>query len=273
MHEIFFRYAWIVFAVFFLFFTGCDKNAEPFTLDAAFKDIMGIDSQSPSERAKDAFDQENPDARRRAIENLMHNSWALREPYLKRFAQLTDPGVEKTPTVRAVAVRALGDANNRKYEPEIIAALEDPSPIVREDAARALEQMPTDKAVEQLRSLAINDESTGVRAAASSSLKHYQTDAVFRTLLRCLEDRNLNVRTAAHESLVIQTGQDMGMDPRSWSSGEVGSETLPEPRVRYRKRPWWDFMGVTGQTSDIDTGSEDSSKDRPWWDWFGITGD
>ncbi len=249
---------------------GCSDDTEAFSLDRAIKDALGVDQKMPVERAKEVFDQEDPDVRRAAVEKLMHNSWALREPYLKRFAQLTDPDVEDAAVVRAVAVRALGASGSRKYEREIVAALRDPSPIVRWDAANVLENMPTDRAVEPLRSLAINDTSADVRAAAAGSLRHYRTDPVFRTLLRCLEDPDLNVRNEARASLVSQTGQDLGMDPRSWSSGEVGTETLPEPTVRYRKSPWWDLMGVTEKTEEIDGEGEDG--DRPWWDWFGTTG-
>lgn len=252
---------------------GCSDDAEAFSLDRAIKDALGVDQKMPVERAMEVFDQEDPDVRRRAVEKLMHNSWALREPYLKRFAQLTDPDVEKAAVVRAVAVRALGASGSRKYEREIVAALRDPSSIVRWDAANVLENMPTDRAVEPLRSLAINDTSADVRAAAAGSLRHYRTDPVFRTLLRCLEDPDLNVRNEARASLVSQTGQDLGTDPRSWSSGEVGAETLPEPTVRYRKRPWWDLMGVSGGTEKIDkTGDDEGDGDRPWWDWFGTTG-
>ena len=256
---------------------GCG-DSEAFSLDASVKNLMGTSERSPAEQAKDAFDQQNPDLRRGAIEELMHNAWALREPYIKRFAQLTKPEYEESPTVRAVAVRALGESKNRKYEPEIVAALKDPSEIVQKDAARVLDEMPTKDAEADLRLLAISGKSSDVRSACATALRHYRNDAVFRTLLRCLEDRELNVRKASHSSLRKQTGQDLGMDPTQWSTGKAGSETLPDNRVIYRKRPWWDLGRMTDQTGKIKNGKEnktgDATKatgDKPWWDWFGVS--
>ena len=268
--------------------TGCGKNEDKsvYTIDHQIKKMFGGDNLRPEEKAAMAFDETDPDVRRTAIELLSRKKWALRDPYLKRFAQLTMPGIEKDPSVRAVAVRALGKAHNRKYMPEILAALEDASPVVRWDAAVVMQTMPDKKAVSTLQKMAISDESVDVRASATNALREYRTTSVFRTLLRSLADSDFTVRSAAHDSLVFQTGQDKGFDPENWSksSGEVGMETLPEPAVRYKKRPWWDWAKMTKETEAIaptydqpsaKTSSQPKSgkkeSKRPWWDWFGTT--
>jgi HEAT repeat protein len=258
---------------------GSDKDKSTYTLDYQVKKMFGAENTTPAQQAAMAFDANDPDVRRTAIELLSRKKWALRDPYLKRFAQLTRPGIEKDPSVRAVATRALGKARNRKYMPEIIAALDDPSSVVRWDAAVVLQTLPDTQAVTTLQKLAISDESIDVRASAAVALGQYRTSAVYRTLLRCLDDEDFTVRDAAHSSLVVQTGRDEGFDPERWSnnSGPLGRETLPKPVVYYKKRPWWDWAKITRETEAIgqkqDTPGPTSDKEgsaRPWWDWFGV---
>ncbi len=261
---------------------GCgSKDKSVYTLDYQVKKMFGAESVTPAQQAAMAFDANDPDIRRTAIELLSRKKWALRDPYLKRFAQLTKPGLEKDPSVRAVAVRALGKARNRKYMPEILAALGDPSPVVRWDAAVVLQTLPDAQAIMTLQKLAISDKSIDVRASAAAALRQYRTSAVYRTLLRCLDDEDFTVRDAAHSSLVYQTGRDEGFDPERWSqrSGQVGMETLPEPVVYYKKRPWWDWAKITKETEAINPKrdeqdqpgptSDKTENQRPWWDWFG----
>jgi hypothetical protein len=250
---------------------GCKGNKDEYSVDYMIKHgLFGADDGSPYEQAQMAFDERDPDVRRTAIEKLSQNERVLRDPYLKRFAQLSKPVEEEDPSVRAVAVRTLGRAGDRKYMPEIIAALDDPDPMVRWDACVVLDRMPDEKAVIRLRQMTMDaNETVDVRAAAATALKHYRQDAVYRTLLRALDDPDFTVRSAAHESLVAMTGRDFGYDPMKWADdpSNVGDETLPEPAVRYRKRPWWDWMKVTSETESAPS----ADWDRPWWDWAGVT--
>ena len=252
---------------------GCGKDPKTKTLDYQIKRVFGVDSETPTEMAAGAFDETDPDVRRVAIEKLSHKKWALREPYLKRFATLTNPKLEEDPSVRAVAVRTLGKAGDTKYHPQIIAALDDPSSVVRWDAAKVLDNLPTDKAVTKLQWLAIRkSEPLDVRAAAAKALRHYRTDPVYKTLLRCLDDENFTVRMAAHESLVYMTGRDRGFLPEKWaqSPDQIGKETLPEPVIRYKKRPWWDWMKTMKETEEVAAPGTEKKEKRAWWDWFGV---
>ena len=112
------------------FLSGCGKDKKAFSIDNTIKSAFGGGGRSPEEMAADAFDTKDPDVRRLAIEQLSRKRWALRDPYLKRFAQLTRPSLEEDPSVRAVAVRTLGRAGNTKYHPEIMSALTPPRSYV-----------------------------------------------------------------------------------------------------------------------------------------------
>lgn len=268
---------------------GC-KDSKKYTLDNAIRSAFGVDDQTPAETAAATFNEKDPDIRRQAIEKLSNKSWALRDPYLKRFAMLTRPDVEPDPAVRAVAVRTLGKAGNPKYQRDIVAALDDPDSMVRWDAAVVLNRMPDESATTRLQFLAIDpDQPIDVRAAAATALRQYRTDSVYKTLLRCLDDDDFTVRNAAHESLVAMTGRDFGYVPENWAGDpdRLGEETLPQQTVRYRKRPWWDWMKVMKETEpvspdqarrdaapsadDPSTIDPPAADDRPWWDWFGTT--
>lgn len=260
-------------------FAGCKGDKSKYTLDHLIRNEMfGANDATPVEQAQMAFDERDPDVRRTAIEKLSQNSWALREPYLKRFAMLTRPVEEADPSVRAVAVRTLGRAGDKGYLPDVIAALNDPEPMVRWDACVVLDRMPDDRAIIRLRQMAIDaTETVDVRAAAARALQHYRQNDVYRTLLRSLDDPDFTVRSAAHEALVNMTGRDLGYDPMNWSDdpADVGKETLPEATVRYRKRPWWDWFKVTAETEPAKPAPGQPAKpgqwERPWWDWGGVT--
>lgn len=231
---------------------GCKSKGGNFSADKSIKEMFGADDATPSEMAANIFNTEDPDIRRKGIEQMSHKKWALREPYLKLFAEHTKPTAESDASVRAVAVRTLGRAHATKYLPEIVAALHDESSTVRWDAAVVLTDMPSDDAILTLQRIAVSDKSIDTRAAAATALQCYPKDSVYRTLLRCLDDDSFTVRKAAHASLVYQTKQDKGYEAAGWTGdGKAGAEVLPEPVVRYKKRPWWDWLKKTKETEKI----------------------
>jgi hypothetical protein len=254
---------------------GCkDQDRDIYTMDYQLKKLVGGDpKKDPKQLAADVFNEKDPDIRRSGIEGFSMKKWALREPYLKYFARLTDPQAESDVTVRAVAVRALGRAHATKYQEEVNRALDDPSPVVRCDAATVLDEMPSEDVVARLRTMTIDtDETIDVRAAAARALKHYRTDDVYKTLLRALDDDDFSLRDAAHKSLVYMTGQDHGYAPENWAQGpdQVGKETLPEQVVVYKKRPWWDWMQITKESETLHPDAakeEEQKKKRKWWQW------
>jgi hypothetical protein len=210
------------------------------------------------------FSANTADTRRIAIEKLSKTYWINEEKNRELVAQMTNPSVEKSPIVRAAAVRTLAKVNDPKFFPNIAAALKDESPTVRFDAADAFELIIYQPAEGDLQRLALDDENEDVRTAACQALKNYRSDDTYRTLLRCLEDESFTVREASHESLVAMTGVDNGRDPTKWVADpkQLGKETLPTKKnIIYRKRPWWDWGGVTKETVEVKEGQQPNMMD------------
>ena len=220
---------------------GCSENF--LSRNRSMRNAFGGDKLSPEE-ANGMLQSDDPDIRRNAITSCMTYPWGIREPYLEKYARLARPDHEPEPSVRSVAVQALGKAKAGGYEQVLIACLDDPDSGVRWDTALVLDSMPAESSVGKLQILAGNDKSADVRAASATALRHYRTDSVFRTLLRCLDDPDLAVRCNAHDALVDQTGRDLGMDARNWSRDRAGEETLPVKTVVHKKRQWWDWFGL-----------------------------
>jgi HEAT repeat protein len=233
---------------------GCNRDVDTNEeiLQKQFENPFG-QKMTPVQAAAMIFDQKDPDTRRAGIEWLSHKDWALKDPYLKRFASLTDPKVEPDAAVRSVAVRVLGKAGNTAYQPQINAALDDPDSSVRWDAAIVLATMPSDKVIIRLQAIVLHDESIDARSAAAAALARYKNDDAYRTLLQALADDEFIVRSAAHDALVTMTGVDHGYDPAGWvpDRSKVDLNHMPPPVVRHRKRPWWDWMRTTKEVEVI----------------------
>lgn len=231
---------------------GGDGDTNEDILKKQFENAPG-EHVTPVQAAAMIFDQKDPDTRRAGIEWLSHKDWALTAPYLKRFADLTNPKVEPDAAVRAVAVRVLGKAGDTAYQPQINAALDDPDSSVRWDAAIVLATMPSDKVITRLQAIVLHDESIDARSAAAAALAQYKNDDAYRTLLQALADDEFTVRSAAHDALVAMTGVDHGYDPDAWvpDRSKVDLDHMPPPVVRHRKRPWWDWMRVTKEVEVI----------------------
>ena len=113
----------------------------------------------------------DPDKRREAIVVLSSKRRYLREPYTKFYAlSLTN---DRDALVRGAAARALGLAGDPAYLPQLVAGLEDPVPVVRGDAAWAMDRVPGDSAIAPLTQHATQDASPDVRAACCRALRHY----------------------------------------------------------------------------------------------------
>jgi hypothetical protein len=189
-----------------------------------------------------AFTASDPDRRREGINLLAAELWGLEEEYLEKYAEVLKE--DEDASVRAAAVRALCKAKDPKYMPNVLAALSDASREVRWDAAAGLDDFVERSAAAPLKAVAIDDESSDVRAAAARALRHYGGEDVLPTLVRCLSDSAFAVRYRAHDSLVSITGQDLGYDAAEWAAA---MEELPTaPPAKESKRPWWDLLGLTG---------------------------
>jgi HEAT repeat protein len=190
-----------------------------------------------------ALDPDDADKRRAGISGLSQHPWGLKET-----VQVTgDKGKPKTvevlkvyhlvasnphedPTVRAVAVNALGRAGNAKYLSTVLACLEEESTPLRWDAAVALDRVIGPQAVKPLMDHALRDPSMDVRTACAKALRHYQQQAVLETLCQVLVDREFSVRFQAHAALVELTGKDAQYDVDDWRSAITHLPLATQPR-------------------------------------------
>ena len=185
-----------------------------------------------------AFDEVDPDQRREALEELGKHDWALREPYLKRYAQLTQPEAENDPTVRGIAVRLVGKANDETYRPFVLGALKDPSDMVRSDACVVLAYWRSNELPVAVLDLVTRDESAEVRARACGVLHHYPTEGAYITLRFALGDPDFLVRRCANDSLVLLCEKDFGPEQLDWPATLTLARTTAAP-IHMGKSPWW----------------------------------
>ena len=182
-----------------------------------------------SQRAAKAFDLEDADRRREGIADLSSRKWGLQVPYLKAYSLLAqDPD---DPTVRCAAINALGRAGDAKYLPVLVDALSDPVPMVRMDAAEALETVRGEEAVEPLGHHASwrNEPDPDVRVRCVRTLRHYRRRDVLDVLVACLWDKDFGVRHAARGALREMTGQDGDYDAGRWRGLLAGTEDMFGP--------------------------------------------
>lgn len=215
---------------------GCGPKNESPQLQSLLKSAK---SKPASELVAMAFDPNSADRRREGITALSSRSWGLEEPYLKGYATLLSS--DDDAMVRSAAVRALGKAGVMKYQPEVIAALNDPSAAVRWDAAVALDSLPGEEAIAPLCRHAESDEAMDVRASSARALRHYRTPETIAALKDALDDREFTVRYQARQSLISLVGYDYGYYPQDWPD-DVLTRTPPgqaDPQSR-----WWDKFNL-----------------------------
>ena len=135
-------------------------------------------------------------------------------------------------------MRALGKARDPNYVEDVVRALFDREAFVRQDAAAALLDYPSETAIDPLRNRATDDTDEDVRANSARALRQYRTANVVVTLLTCLDDDTFTVRHEAHASLVAVTGKDMGYEARDW--GGVSAQAPPPERPA--DGSWWDRL-------------------------------
>jgi HEAT repeat protein len=188
---------------------GCSRENKNWTLN---KFIHGL--AAPPEQVA-WVDDPDPDKRREAIAAMSSRPRYLQEPYTKFYAMALTS--DSDALVRAAAAKALGLAGDPTYLPQLLAGLEDRSPVVRRDAAWALDRVPGDSAVGPLIRHATTDPSADVRAACCCALGHYSLPQADATLVRAMSDVDLNVRRRARAALARRTGVDLGDSAQDWS--------------------------------------------------------
>lgn len=183
-----------------------------------------ITGRTPIRAAQSMEDPDYPDSRREGIANLVKRDFAREEPYTTRYRQVAR--MDEDHLVRAAAVRAMNVSRDQSDEAKDIylAALDDESARVRLEGAKALFNMPDERAAAPLTRLLRNDPDKDVRIAAAAALKYYKNLDVARALIGVLDDRDFGVSWQARRSLRRLTGQDLAYDEAAWLALISGPE-------------------------------------------------
>jgi hypothetical protein len=179
--------------------------------------------EKPSEAAREMENQNSADDRRQGINELVTHDFARRGYYVERYRQISlqDPD----PIVRAVAVRALNRSRDAASVGVWQQALADPSPLVRLEAAKALVHIPNPDAAPVLgHLLGDKNEDRDVRIAAADALRNYRTLPTARVLSVALGERDFGIAWQSRRSLRVLTGRDYGYDQAAWLDYFTGPE-------------------------------------------------
>ncbi len=175
--------------------------------------LNAIVPPSPSVVSRQAFNEYDPDARRRAIAQLSAATFGGEKPYLALYRYMaTDPDA----TVKAAAIKALGEHGSVEDVKVIISDMGNPNPVfLRWECAKALQKIHSPLAVKPLIE-AVKDEDDDVRMAAAYALGQYADPEVVGVLIGLLDDQDFGVVEAAHQSLHTLTGQQFGTEGPAW---------------------------------------------------------
>jgi hypothetical protein len=189
---------------------GCDSLQSD--VDSFFSDLS---PPTPAQAAAWASDLNDPENQRRGLSLLSNAPWGGDEPYVRLYRLYVDEPTD--PLVKATAVQALGRWGDSKDAAKIADFLASPASLVRLSAAKALQRLH-DPAVTDRIWIRLVDENEDalVRVELAIALAQYPSDRTFQALCLALDARELVVNLAAADSLRILTGQDFGLDRRTW---------------------------------------------------------
>lgn len=162
------------------------------------------------------------DMRRTALNRIAIHSRGNKLPYtdVYRATALQDPDAP----VRAAAVRAINHVRDADSTAALVVALGDSDPMVRQEAAKALANLPTPTAEVPLRAIVQKgEEDLDTRIAAIDALRHYRSLETQRLLVSQLNSTNFALAWQARRSLYLQTGNDLRYNESAWLSYLAGA--------------------------------------------------
>lgn len=174
-------------------------------------------------KSAERMQSETADKRVRGINELADHKYGLKPPYTERYTQIakTDPDY----LVRATAIRALNRARLKEATPIFIDALGDDNAKIRLEGAKALVNMPDEKAIVPLmKILGTPDEDKDVRIASADALRHYKRLDVARALAATLTEREFGVAWQSRRTLRRLTGADFAYSEPAWLDFFVGPQ-------------------------------------------------
>jgi hypothetical protein len=218
--------------------------------------VAHFGDETPARYAHDMESPESPDLQREAIFKLAAYSWGQKPPYTQRYSQIAeDPAVDYTvwsAAVRAlnrardhsatpIFIRLLDyplgrpqptrleteDWMHRSADERELAQRNQEvegayryqtgtQSLVRLEAAKALANIPDEKAINTITDHLLHDQSKDVRIACADALRNYHTLETARVLVNALTDPDFSVAWQARVSLIVMTGQDFRYDHDQW---------------------------------------------------------
>jgi hypothetical protein len=184
---------------------------------------------TPGRYARMMEDDQSADMRRTGILRLVTDyEFARKDPYTRRYWQIAqgDPNY----LVRVAAIRALDRSRKATVTPIAIKAMDDPNPLLRLEAAKALANVPDQTSIAPLirhmnpiievrgetGRMEQQQESRDVRVACADALRNFPNRDVTTALVEVLRDKDFEVSWQARRSLVLLTGHDFKYDQNAW---------------------------------------------------------
>ena len=223
--------------------TGCD------TLSSDFQDLVDqLTPTSPAEAGQLATDFADPENQQQGLTLLGTATWGGEEEYLRLYRNCIEGPFD--PLVKAAAIRALAYHGDPSDAALIATALKDEVVYVRHEAAKGLQRLHDDKVADAIWQHLVIEEDSSIRMELAIALGQYPKDSVFQALVLSLEARELGVNLAAADSLRTLTGQDHGLDARSWlawydsTSAPFGAEEIYFYPVYTRPLGWLERINI-----------------------------
>lgn len=174
-----------------------------------------VPQTTPAQAADMATDPYSAENRYKGTTLLSNADFGGGDVYLDLYIDGSD---DPDPSVRAASIRALGRHGDPVHAPLLIRALGDSDDFVRVEAARALQRVHSEAAIDPL--IAHIDEDRepdiDVRAAAADALGQYRQTRVVLALISALRDSRLAVNDRVQHALTTLTGQNFDLDRRAW---------------------------------------------------------
>lgn len=252
------RQRWIALLVVGACVAGCATN------DMSRQWNRKYNAPSMAQQVAMVLDPDDPDRRREGIEYLAAGNAAKDEETLKLFALVAEE--DSSAFVRSAAVSALGQGENPAFADTLIAALNDPSPIVRAEAAEALRHTIAPDALRPLIAAAERDPDVSARYQATRSLPAYRDEEAVGTLIYLLDDPELTVSREAHKALTALYGEDLGTNVGPWRIRAEQGLPPEEAPTSSRWKRWWTRSKDARAEAREDTLAEEQAESDAWQD-------
>ncbi len=170
------------------------------------------------------------EVRRRAIEAVAY----INEPPIQRLIEAAY--YDEAEEMQISAIFAMGRSADGRWQKNVITELDNPSPAVRFEAARACGELESSQAVPSLVELLNNDPDVEVQQMVIWALGHIGGQAARQTLEDCLESENEAIVTAATDALeeLNILGDSLELfdfddDDDLWLDDDLATEAVPPP--------------------------------------------